>query len=77
MRTAHSVFRRCLDLCASEGLGRVEAANHFMLGTVRIYLNELAGALEDSLRSADVASQVGHQRAEIVSRLTADDGLSR
>lgn len=71
MRTAHQVFRRCLDLCHTHGFGRVEAANLFMLGTVRIYLNELDDALDDALRSAEVASRVGHKRAEIVSRLTA------
>lgn len=71
MRTAHDYFRRCLSLCDQHGLVRVEAANRFMVATVRIYLNEFRGALDDALASADLAARVGHQRAEIVSRLTA------
>lgn len=71
MSTAHEYFRNCLKLCCIHGFGRIEAANRFMLGTVRIYLNELDGALEDSLASAELAARVGHKRAEIVSRLTA------
>jgi class 3 adenylate cyclase/tetratricopeptide (TPR) repeat protein len=71
MRSAHRQIETCLDLCRQHGLGRVEAANLFMLGTVRIYLNDIEGALAASLESVDVAERVGHRRAEIVSRLTA------
>lgn len=71
MRSAFQHFDRCLRLCKQYGYGRIEAANRFMLGTVRIYLNELSEALNDSLESASSASKVGHVRAEIVSRLTA------
>ncbi len=71
MLSAHDYFNRCIALCNQYGYARIESANRFMLGTVRIYLNELTGALEDSLTSANTASQVGHVRAEIVSRLTA------
>jgi hypothetical protein len=60
-----------MDQCQTHGFGRIEAANRFMVGTVRIYLHELHGALTDSLESADLALRVGNQRAEIVSRLTA------
>lgn len=71
MIRAHKYFQRCLELCNQFGYARIEAANRFMLGTVRIYLNELEEALKDSLDSAQAATQVGHVRAEIVSRLTA------
>jgi class 3 adenylate cyclase/tetratricopeptide (TPR) repeat protein len=71
MRTAYDYFQRCLALCDEHGLGRVEAANRFMIATVRIYMNELDGALQDALASAELAQGVGHHRAEIVSRLTA------
>jgi class 3 adenylate cyclase/tetratricopeptide (TPR) repeat protein len=71
MRTAHDTFQRCLALCDRHGLVRVEAANRFMVATVRIYLNEFRGGLEDAMASAELAARVGHQRAEIVSRLTA------
>lgn len=71
MYTALAHFRDCLELCGRHGFGRIEAANRFMIGTIRIYLNESDGALEDSLASAELAARVGHKRAEIVSRLTA------
>ena len=71
MKSARGYFRECLELCRRHGFGRIEAANRFMVATVRIYLNELEGAREDALASAAMAAQVGAKRAEIVSRLTA------
>ena len=71
MITAHGYFSSCLELCRMHGFGQIEAANRFMVATVRIYVNELEGALEDALESAELAARVGHKRAEIVSRLTA------
>ncbi len=71
MRSAYEVFEECLGLCDTHRLGRVQAANLFMRGTTRIYFLELEQALEDALTSAEIAAQVGHGRAEIVSRLTA------
>lgn len=71
MLTAFDYFKQCLVLCERHDLLRVEAANRFMLGTVRIYLNQPARGLEDALASATLAESVAHARAEIVSRLTA------
>lgn len=71
MRAAYEQFRQCLDLCESQGFGRIEASNRFMLATVRIYLNETQGALGDALGCAELAQRVSNLRAEIVSRLTA------
>ncbi len=71
MVTAFGYFKQCLQLCAEHGFGKVEAANLFMRATTRIYLNETEAALQDALDSAELASLVGHKRAEIVSRLTA------
>ncbi|NOX76561.1 MAG: protein kinase [Gammaproteobacteria bacterium] len=71
MLSACTVFERCLTLCETHSLGQVEAANRFMLGTVRIYRNEADAALRDALASAELAVRVGDIRAEIVSRLTA------
>ncbi len=71
MVTACNYFMQCLELCSCFDLAQVEAANRFMLGTTRIYLNETEQALQDALDSADLAETVGHKRAEIVSRLTA------
>ena len=71
MITAYNYFKQCLTLCASHDFSKVEAANRFMIGTTRIYLNETEQALEDALDSAELAESIGHKRAEIVSRLTA------
>ncbi len=71
IRTAYRYFTDCIDLCREHGFGRIEASNLFMVATVRVYLNELDQALQDALRSIDIAHRVGHQRAEIVARLIA------
>ncbi|MEP9399901.1 adenylate/guanylate cyclase domain-containing protein [Mesorhizobium sp. KR2-14] len=69
--TAHSVIQQCLALCEEHHLGAVEAANRFMLATVKIYMNDTESALAEALASARLAQRVGLARAEIVSRLTA------
>ncbi len=71
MQTAQGYFERCMKLCRARGFGRIEAANGFMVATVRMYMNELDAALDDALHSAELGRRVGHQRAQIVSRLTA------
>ncbi|ODT22165.1 MAG: hypothetical protein ABS35_15530 [Kaistia sp. SCN 65-12] len=71
MFTAHSVIQQCLALCEEHHLGAVEAANRFMLATVKIYMNDTDSALAEALASARLAQRVGLARAEIVSRLTA------
>ncbi|KIN61587.1 Adenylate/guanylate cyclase [Sulfitobacter noctilucae] len=71
MFTAHSVIEECLELCDEHALGAVECANRFMLATAKIYMNQTPQALNEALRSAELAAQVGLARPEIVSRLTA------
>lgn len=71
MFTAHGVIEQCLSLCDAHGLADVECANRFMLATAKIYLIETEAALDEALRSAALAEQMGAHRPEIVSRLTA------
>ena len=71
MKTAQGYFERCMQLCKTHGFGRIEAANRFMLATVRMYMNELDAALDDALQSAELGRRLGHHRAQVVSRLTA------
>ena len=71
MFTAHTVIQQCLSLCEEHRLGAVEAANRFMLATVKIYMNQTERALAEALASASLSQKVGQSRAEIVSRLTA------
>ena len=71
MFRAHDVFEKCLELCTRHGLVAVEAANRFMLGTAKIYLNQTEAALAEAQRSVSLAKEAGLLRPEIVSRLTA------
>ena len=71
MITALDYFRRCIDLCRREGYGRIAVGNQYMVAWGRLYLNEVAGALADALEAIDSSQRVGHQRAEMVARLTA------
>lgn len=71
MFTAHKVIEQCLDLCEKHHLVAVQAANRFMLATVKIYMIDTERALSEALTSSQLANKVGHSRAEIVSRLTA------
>lgn len=71
MVTANARFVQCLALCDAHDLRDIEASNRLMLATTQIYLCETAPALRNAVASADLARQVGHHRAEIVSRLTA------
>lgn len=71
MHTAHAHFVQCLALCEAHGLRDIEASNRFMLATTQIYLCDTTQALQQAVRSADLARRVGNRRAEVVSRLTA------
>jgi class 3 adenylate cyclase/tetratricopeptide (TPR) repeat protein len=71
MFTAHKAIEQCLALCEKHNLVAVEAANRFMLATVKIYMIDTERALSEALTSSHLANKVGHARAEIVSRLTA------
>ncbi|WP_047391665.1 MULTISPECIES: AAA family ATPase [Chitinibacter] len=71
MSKAAEAIRACLALCEQYGFADTEAANRFMLGTVRLYANETVPALDDALAAAELGRSVGNRRAEVVSRLTA------
>ena len=71
MITALDYFRRCIDLCHQHGYGRIAVGNQYMVAWGRFYLNETAAALEDALDAIASAERIGHQRAEMVARLTA------
>lgn len=74
--TALEYFRRCIALCRTHNLTRIEVGNHYMVAWNRLYMNEIEGALEDALVAVDGAVRVGHRRAEIVARLTAGGVLT-
>ncbi|MDA0230955.1 MAG: tetratricopeptide repeat protein [Proteobacteria bacterium] len=71
MITALDYFRRCIDLCHQHGYGRIAVGNQYMVAWGRFYLNDVSGALADALDAIASAERIGHQRAEMVARLTA------
>jgi len=71
MITSLDYFRRCIDLARAHGFGRIVVGNLYMVAWNRVYLTELTGALDDAREAIAGAERVGHQRAEMVARLTA------
>ncbi len=62
---------RCLEICRSEGFGRIEVANVSIAGGggSRYYRGDLQGALDVSLEAEALAKRVGHERAEILAHV--------
>jgi class 3 adenylate cyclase/predicted ATPase len=78
MRTAADRFSACVELARREGLGRIEVANLPMVGHCLMYVCEFERAIEVAHQALDLASRVGHLRAEIiVHNLLADIGQAR
>ena len=71
MTTSLEYFRRCIALSRTHGFGRIAVGNAYMVPWNRVYLTEMIEAREDAMAAIDGAVQVGHQRAEMVARLTA------
>jgi class 3 adenylate cyclase/tetratricopeptide (TPR) repeat protein len=71
MMTSLDYFQRCIARSREQGFGRIAVGNQYMVAWTRLYKNEVAGALEDALDAIQAAERVGHQRAEMVARLTA------
>lgn len=68
MLTARQHFDLCVAVSRQHGFGRIEVANLNMAALTRQYANELPVAAGDALAAAEVASRVGHQRAELLAR---------
>jgi len=69
--TSLDYFRRCIALCQEHGFGRIAVGNQYMVAWIRLYLAELDGSRADAIVAVEAAERVGHQRAEMVARLTA------
>ncbi|MCP4327709.1 MAG: AAA family ATPase [Alphaproteobacteria bacterium] len=69
--TVECYLDRCMEICRSEGFGRIEVANISILGGggSRYYRGDLTGALEVSLEAEALARKVGHERAEILAQI--------
>jgi len=71
VKTSLDYFRRCIDLSREHGFGRIVVGNQYMVAWNRMYLLELTGSRDDAVEAVGAAKRVGHQRAEMVARLTA------
>lgn len=67
MLSAGDYFDRCVALATAHGLGRIEVANRSMAALARLYACDLETALGQARATVDMASRVGHQRAEMIS----------
>jgi class 3 adenylate cyclase/tetratricopeptide (TPR) repeat protein len=71
MISAHRHLRRCVELAARHGLGRIEVANASQIAHARLYLAPQEIVLGEALSAAAAAERVGHQRAELNARAAA------
>ncbi len=65
-RTSGKMFERCVDISASQGFRRIEAANLPMLGMMVMMDMELEKALHLAQRAAAMAEQIGHRRGAMI-----------
>jgi len=61
-------FQECVDLAHANGLQAIEAVNKAMLGHVQLYLLDIKAARRNCLEAADLAAEIGNDRAEMVAR---------
>jgi class 3 adenylate cyclase/tetratricopeptide (TPR) repeat protein len=66
MISACDRFRRCVDVCAQNGFGRIEVANRPMMAFTRWLTGDAKGALADAEAAIAAAAKVAHRRAEMV-----------
>src|SRR5512132_2177866 len=64
MRSAHSAFLRCLDLCARESLTRLALPNHCMVAILDVYLGDTGAALARFDRVRRTARDLRYRFAE-------------
>lgn len=67
MLSAGDYFGRCIALASAHGLGRIEVANRSMAALSRLYACDLDTALSQARATVEMASRVGHQRADMIS----------
>ena len=72
--SAGEFFGRSVTLAKEIGLGRIEVANSAMLGHVAAFMLDPRQAVEHALQAIDMASRVGHARAESVANRAAAQG---
>ena len=71
MISAHHYLRRCVDLAAEHGFGRIEVANRGQIAHTMLYFRPLSEVFNRGLAAATAAAEVGHLRAEINARVAS------
>ncbi|HYZ26425.1 MAG TPA: hypothetical protein VE597_05925, partial [Geminicoccaceae bacterium] len=75
MISAHRNLKRCVDLAAEHGFGRIEVANRCQVAHTMLYFRPVSEAFEQGVAAAKAAAEVGHLRAEINGRVAGIFGL--
>jgi class 3 adenylate cyclase/tetratricopeptide (TPR) repeat protein len=69
--SARRHFADCIDLSRCHGFGRIEVANLPMFALMRLFAGETRAALEEALAAIEMASKVGHLRAQTIAHHAA------
>ena len=65
-RTSSKMFERCLEICATRGFRRIEAANLPMLGMMLMMELQFPEAVRQAIHGVNLAEQIGHHRAAMI-----------
>ncbi|MFA6153125.1 tetratricopeptide repeat protein [Mesorhizobium sp.] len=65
MRSAHELFRQCVEMSDARGWRRRAAENHHMVATAAHYFVRLAEALQEGYAALERAEEIAHHRARL------------
>ncbi|MER9107506.1 tetratricopeptide repeat protein [Mesorhizobium sp. M0848] len=65
MRSAHELFRQCVEMSDARGWRRRAAENHHMVATAAHYFVRLAEALQEGHAALERAEEIAHHRARL------------
>jgi hypothetical protein len=65
-RTSGKMFERCVEISATQGFRRIEAANLPMLGMMLMMEMHFAASEQHARRAVNLAEQIGHRRAAMI-----------
>ena len=65
MRSAHELFRQCVEMSDARGWRRGAAENHHMVATAAHYFLPLGEALREGCAALERARQIAHHRAKL------------
>jgi class 3 adenylate cyclase/tetratricopeptide (TPR) repeat protein len=71
MLSAREHFGKCIELSRRHGFGRIEVANLPMFAFMRLFAGETRAALAEALAAIEMATRVGHRRAQTIAHHAA------